>query len=252
MLKTGMRIVFIVDDNLIGNKKAIKAVLQRVVAWQQKQGYPLTFFTEASIDLADDAELMDLMVEANFVAMFIGIESPSEESLRETKKFQNVRAGGTLLEKVHRIQNAGMEVWCGMIMGFDSDDESDLQPADRVHPAGSHLVLDERHAAARSPRRRCTPGWPPEGRLDLADRPEFGTNVIPLRMSREELREGYLTVLKELYDPVAYFERTEELFLDPTWDVGSMRSPYWKQHPIRRLRMEGLFFAAAWVLYRRL
>ena len=63
------------------------------------------------------------MVQANFIATFIGIESPDEESLREAKKYQNVRTGGTLLEKVHRIQDAGMEVWCGMIMGFDNDDE---------------------------------------------------------------------------------------------------------------------------------
>ena len=89
---------------------------------RQRHGYPITFFTEASIDLADDAELLDLMVDANFIATFVGIESPNEESLRETKKFQNVRAGGTLLEKVHRIQDAGIEVWCGMIMGFDNDD----------------------------------------------------------------------------------------------------------------------------------
>ena len=91
--KTGQRIVFIVDDNLIGNKRAIKPLLQKLVDWQQERGFPLTFFTEASIDLADDKELMELMVQANFIAVFVGIESPDEESLRETKKFQNVRAG---------------------------------------------------------------------------------------------------------------------------------------------------------------
>ncbi len=96
--RTGQRIVFIVDDNLIGNKKAIKAVLREVIAWQQRNGYPLSFFTEASIDLADDPELMEMMTEADFIAVFVGIESPEEESLREAKKFQNVLAGGTLLE----------------------------------------------------------------------------------------------------------------------------------------------------------
>src|SRR3954454_10129568 len=124
LLARGMEIVFIVDDNLIGNKKAIKPVLREVAAWQEARGYPLTFYTEASIDLADDPELIGLMVEANVVSVFVGIESPNEASLRETKKFQNVRAGGTLLEKVHRIQDAGMEVWCGMILGFDHDDET--------------------------------------------------------------------------------------------------------------------------------
>ena len=88
-------IVFIVDDNLIGNKKAIKEVLKAIADWQWQNGFPLTFFTEASIDLADDPELLHLMTEANFVSTFIGIESPNEESLRETKKYQNVRSGGT-------------------------------------------------------------------------------------------------------------------------------------------------------------
>ena len=92
--QTGMRIVFIVDDNLIGNKKAIKEIPpRRHRLAEAEHGYPLTFFTEASIDLADDPELLDLMVEANFIASFIGIESPNEDSLRETKKFQNVRGG---------------------------------------------------------------------------------------------------------------------------------------------------------------
>jgi radical SAM superfamily enzyme YgiQ (UPF0313 family) len=118
----GIRMAFIVDDNLIGNKKAIRAVLLDLIAWQERNGYPLTFFTEASIDLADDPELMRLMVEANIASVFVGIESPNEASLRETRKLQNVRAGGTLVEKVHRIQDAGMEVWCGMILGFDHDE----------------------------------------------------------------------------------------------------------------------------------
>ena len=101
-------IAFIVDDNLIGNKKAIKLVLRDVIAWQVKHGYPLMFSTEASIDLAEDAELMQLMVEANISSVFVGIETPNEAALRETKKLQNLRArGGSMLDKVHRIQQAG-------------------------------------------------------------------------------------------------------------------------------------------------
>src|SRR5262245_3872184 len=101
---TGIDLIFIVDDNLIGNKKAIKELLREVIVWQERHDFKLTFFTEASIDLADDHELMDLMVQANFIATFIGIESPDEDALREAKKYQNVRKGGTLIEKVHRIQ----------------------------------------------------------------------------------------------------------------------------------------------------
>ena len=111
--RQGVRGAFIVDDNLIGNKRAIQPVLRDLIAWQERHGYPMTFFTEASIDLAEDPELMSLMVEANIANVFVGIESPNEASLRETKKFQNVRPGGTLAERVRRIQDAGMEVWAG-------------------------------------------------------------------------------------------------------------------------------------------
>jgi radical SAM superfamily enzyme YgiQ (UPF0313 family) len=226
--KTGLRIVFIVDDNLIGNKKAIKQILREVIGWQRRKGYPLTLFTEASIDLADDPELLDLMVEANFIATFVGIESPNEESLRETKKFQNVREGGTLLEKVRRIQQAGLEVWCGMIMGFDSDDAT-------IFDRQIEFIQQSRISFSMSGMLSAIPKTPlhhrlaAEGRLDLADRPEFGTNVIPLQMGREELLEGYLRVLQELYDPAAYFARTDALFLDPSFEIGiTKKRPWWR------------------------
>src|SRR5438067_1406274 len=81
--------------------------------------------TETSIDLAEDDELMQLMVDANIDTVFVGIESPNEEALRETKKIQNLTdRSGTVLQKVHRIQDSGIHVWCGMIVGFDTDDES--------------------------------------------------------------------------------------------------------------------------------
>ncbi len=99
--------VFIVDDNLIGNKKAIKEILAEVIVWQRANGYPLGFLTEATLDLADDDEMMRLMVEANINLVFVGIESPNEASLRETRKLQNVRAGGTMVDKVRRSRMPG-------------------------------------------------------------------------------------------------------------------------------------------------
>src|SRR3989304_2724872 len=81
--RAGLGIIFVVDDNLIGNKKAIKPVLREIVRWQQARAYPLTLFTEASLDLAEDEELMELMGLANFPSVFIGIETPNEDSLRE-------------------------------------------------------------------------------------------------------------------------------------------------------------------------
>ena len=89
----------------------------------EEHGYPLRLTTEASIDLAEDAELLDLMYRANFRSVFIGIETPRLESLNETKKFQNIR-GDSLGAKLARIQNAGLDINAGFIVGFDSDDET--------------------------------------------------------------------------------------------------------------------------------
>jgi radical SAM superfamily enzyme YgiQ (UPF0313 family) len=241
--KSGTDLVFIVDDNLIGNKKAIKEVLREVASWQKRTNYPLTLFTEASIDLADDAELMDLMVQANFIATFVGIESPDEESLREAKKYQNVRAGGTLLEKVHRIQQAGMEVWCGMIMGFDHDD-------DGIFDRQIEFVQRARIAFSMSGMLSAIPKTPlhdrlaAEGRLDTADVSEYGTNVVPLLMTREELLDGYLRVLNAIYEPKAYFERTEALFLEPWFDIGIKKKQYWLTTP-RFLPLEFIYLFKA-------
>lgn len=247
----GVKIAFVVDDNLIGNKRAIKPILEDLVAWQKRYGYPLSLFTEASIDLADDPELMQLMTDANILAVFIGIESPNEASLRETKKFQNVRAGGTILEKVHRIQDAGMDVWCGMILGFDNDDHT-------IFDAQREFIRDARIANSMTGMLwafRKTPLYDrlvQEGRLDPSDAPEFGTNVIPLRISREELREGYIQVMDDLYTPEAYFGRLDALILDGKLEMGRGRTRYWKTHPLNYLKWQSLWLVQSIGLYARL
>ncbi len=247
----GMKIVFIVDDNLIGNKKAIKEVLRDVADWQLKNKYPITFFTEASIDLADDAELMDLMVEANIIAAFIGIESPNEESLRETKKFQNVRAGGTLLEKVHRVQAAGIEVWCGMIIGFDNDDETIFE-AQRKFIDEARIPLSMTGMLHAIPKTPLHDRLAAEGRLDPADQPEFGTNVIPLKLTRAELRDGWFKVMNDLYQPDPYFARLDDLYITQALDTGRARSRFWKTHPWEKFKNESIFFAQGIGLFLRL
>ena len=251
MRQQGMRIVFIVDDNLIGNKKAIKSLLRDVIAWQENNKYSLTFFTEASIDLADDAELMDLMVQANILSVFVGVESPNEESLRETKKFQNVREGGTMLEKLHRIQEAGMEVWCGMIIGFDNDDSSifDMQTKFVQEAQIAFSMTGMLHAIPKTP---LHARLLEEGRLDPADQPEFGTNVIPLKIGREELRDGYMRVMRDLYEPDAYFERVDHLYITNRINMGRGRTKWWQKHRIEQFKTEGLFLAQAMGLFARL
>ena len=229
LLACNLKIAFIVDDNLIGNKVQIKKVLQDVAAWQLSRGFPLTFFTEASLDLADDAELMQLMVDCNIQTVFIGIESPNEASLRETKKIQNVRNTGTLIEKIHRVQDAGMDVWCGMIVGFDSDDDTifDAQIEFLRDARILHAMLGMLHAIPKTPLHARLKA---EGRLDENDTSEFGTNVIPSQLSRESLRDGYLAVMKKLYEPEGYFDRLESLFLRGNFRFGQARAKYWSEH----------------------
>jgi radical SAM superfamily enzyme YgiQ (UPF0313 family) len=247
----GMRIIFIVDDNLIGNKRAIKPVLRDLADWQRAHGYPLVLFTEASLDLADDPELLQLMVEANFVSVFVGIETPNEESLRETKKYQNVRAGGTIVDRVHTIQRAGLEVWCGMILGFDHDDATifDAQRRFLSEAHIAHAMIGMLHAIPKTPLHARLAA---EGRLDPEDRPEFGTNVVPLRLSREALRMGYVQVLNDVYEPEAYFGRLEDLYLRQRIPYGPARRTYWRRHPWQHLRTQGANLLRAAGLYVRL
>jgi radical SAM superfamily enzyme YgiQ (UPF0313 family) len=229
-----LKSVFIVDDNLIGNKKAIKDLLKHVIAWQRDNGYPLEFVTEASLDLAADAELMRLMVEAGIVAVFVGIESPNVDSLHETRKLQNVRAGGSMVDKVRRIQDAGMEVWAGMILGFDNDDVS-------VFDAHREFLRSARINTAMVGMLTAVPKTPlharlaAAGRLDPEDDPAYGTNVVPLRMSREMLSDGYVRLMADLYEPGAYFRRLEDLYLAGGLEFDRAWRLYAADHPWLRL-----------------
>jgi radical SAM superfamily enzyme YgiQ (UPF0313 family) len=247
----GIDTAFIVDDNLIGNKPAVKRLLRELVAYQDAHGYPFEFFTEASLDLAEDGELLGLMVDAGITSVFVGIESPNEASLRETKKFQNVRPAGTLLERVRRIQDAGLEVWCGMILGFDHDDPS-IFDAQLDFICGARIVSAMVGMLSAIPKTPLYARLEREGRLDPADEPECGTNVIPRGMSREELRDGYVRVLNELYAPDAYFGRLEGLFIDGRLAYGRGLAKHWRRHPWRWLKDQARNVVAAAVLFGRL
>lgn len=239
LLAQGMETAFIVDDNLIGNKKAVKSLLADVKQWQERRGYPLTFFTEASIDLAEDAELMQAMVDANIVTVFIGVETPNEESLRETKKFQNVKAGRPLVDRIRAVQAAGLEVWCGMILGFDHDDATafDVQRRFLRDARILHAMVGMLSAIPKTP---LYTRLAAEGRLDDSDEPEFGTNVIPARMTRGELRDGYVRLMRDLHEPAAYFDRLEQLYLRDGFRFGVTRTAYWHRHPWTWLKATAL------------
>ena len=249
--KAGMDLLFIVDDNLIGNKKAIKPILRDVADWQERNGYPFALLAEATIDLADDPQLMELLVAANVQAVFIGVETPNAASLRETKKHQNLRGGGTMTEKIRRVQDSGMEVWTGMILGFDNDDET-------IFEAQLDFIREARVIHAMSGMLSAIPKTPlyerlaSEGRLDNADGSEHGTNVIPKQMTREELRDGYRSVMRKLNDVKAYFDRADSLYHDSAFQFDRALREHLSRHPIRRWAASVKTIVRCAVLYHRL
>jgi len=198
----GFRECFLVDDNFIGNKLEAKRLLRSLIAWQESHGHPLTFSCEASINLADDAELIDLMVRAKFRSVFIGIESPRKESLKETRKNQNVH-GDSMLTKIDRVRKGGLFVVGGFIVGFDSDDEGIFdEQFDFIQESGvanvSVSILTPLPTTPLYNRLR------EEGRLDLSD-----TEVafFPKNLTKEQLKSGFRELLNRLFDPHAYFAR---------------------------------------------
>ena len=247
----GVQNAVMVDDNLIGNKKAIKEVLRAVVDWQERNGYPLSFLAETSLDLADDPEMLRMLVAANVSVVFVGIESPNEASLRETKKLQNLRKGGSMVEKVHRIQRAGLEVWSGMILGFDNDDAG-IFDAQRQFIAKARIVNPLINMLVAIPRTPLHDRLRKEGRLDLAEEPLYGTNVIPLKMSREELQLGSFALSRDLYEASAYFDRLDALYLDGGLQAEQALKQSLERHALRKLWANTIFLIQAGAIFASL
>src|SRR4029077_14010974 len=210
MRKAGFFSCFIVDDNFIGNKKAAKELLRAIIPWQQEHGYPLRLTTEASINLADDAELLELLYEANFRSVFIGIETPRVASLNETKKFQNTR-GDSLDAKLARIQNAGLDISAGFIVGFDNDDETIFEDQFRFIQ-GNGILLAMVGMLAAVPKTPLFERLKKEGRLRLDD---ANCNIVPKQMTPAELQQGYWKLLKRLYTPQAFLDRYFRIYQYP-------------------------------------
>ena len=202
MRRVGFYSCFIVDDNFIGNKKAAKALLRLIIPWQQKHSYPLRLTTEASINLADDPELLELLYQANFRSVFIGIETPRVASLKETKKFQNTQ-GDSLETKLARVRNAGLEVSAGFIVGFDNDDRTIFEDQFR-------FIQDNGILLAMVGMLTAVPKTPLYERLEKAGRLRLedpNCNIVPAQMTPSELQHSYWELLKRLYDPQAFFDR---------------------------------------------
>src|SRR3990172_9245129 len=200
--------VFFVDDNFIGNKKHLKEnLLPALIEWR-KDKTGMSFHTEVSINLADDDELMNLMAEAGFNMVFIGVETPDDDSLAECNKKQNRRRD--LVEDIKRIQRSGMQVQGGFIIGFDNDTPSIFQKQiEFIQKSG---IVTAMVGLLQAPiGTRLYERLKHEGRLLGAfsgDNVDGTTNIIP-KMSLDVLHKGYKTVVHYLYAPKNYYARVK-------------------------------------------
>ncbi len=205
--------VFFVDDNFIGNKSLVKKMLASLVEWQKNRDYPFTFLTEASVNLAEDQELLDLMSKANFNKVFLGLETPSKESLTECGKIQNVNCD--VEKSVKTIQQHGMQVMGGFILGFDSDIRTSVfnNLIEFIQNLGVVTAMVGLLNAIPQ-----TPLWKrlaKEGRLlgSMTGSNTDATINFITKMEPEQLKNGYKKVLANIYSPRLYYQRIET-FLD--------------------------------------
>ena len=232
--------VFFVDDNFIGNKQILKTkILPAIIDWSKKKGQPFTFHTEASLNISDDDELMELMVKAGFEMVFVGIESPNEESLAECNKLQNKNRD--ILACIEKIQKKGMEVEGGFILGFDSDPENIFDTLIRfIQQSGIVVAMVGLLNAPRGT--KLFERLSQEKRLtsDMSgDNTDYSMNFVP-RMDSQKLISGYNKVLQSIYSPRSYYQRIG-YYLQNTQPA--------KTHKTKIKRADvGAFFKSVWRL----
>jgi radical SAM superfamily enzyme YgiQ (UPF0313 family) len=199
--------VFFVDDNFIGNRMKLKEdVLPQLADWMKKRDYPFNFLTEVSINLADDEELMRLMVRCGFRSVFVGIETPHEESLTECNKLQNKNRD--LLACVKKVQRMGLQVQGGFIVGFDNDTPQIFeQMISFIQDSG---IVTAMVGLLNAPKRtRLYQRLLDEGRISSefnGDNTDMCTNVVP-KMNMKTLLTGYRQIVNTIYAPKQYYQR---------------------------------------------
>ncbi|MCU0569366.1 MAG: DUF4070 domain-containing protein [Oculatellaceae cyanobacterium Prado106] len=207
------RSIFMVDDNFIGNKRNVKLLLKELKEWQREHQYPFNFNTEASVDLSQDQELMDLMVDCNFNAVFLGVETPDEESLSMTMKFQNTRS--SLAESVETITRSGLRVMAGFIIGFDGEKSG---AGDRIVRFVEQTTIPTTTFAMLQalPNTALWHRLEKEGRLRSGKDGNINQttlmNFIPTRPLEEIARE-YVEAFCRIYEPTTYLDRVYRHFL---------------------------------------
>jgi len=208
LLKVGWKgCVFFVDDNFIGHKQKLKNdLLPTIIKWMEKKNYPFIFTTEASINLADDKELMNMMVKAGFAKVFVGIETPEENCLKECNKIQNNNRD--MINSVRTIQQNGIEVFAGFIVGFDNDPANIFQrQIDFIQQSG---IITAMVGLLNAPRlSKLHKRLKGEGRLIdkfTGDNTDYSLNFIPI-MKKEVLLDGYQKIIHGIYSSKSYYER---------------------------------------------
>lgn len=199
-------LVFIVDDNFIGNKKNVRLFMPNLVEWSRANAFPFSFITEASVNLAEDDTLLQQMKDAGFRRVFVGVETPVEESLKEAQKGQNTRRG--LIDSIHKIQSYGLEVMAGFIVGFDNDPE-DIFQRQMEFIRESAIPLAMVGLLSALPDTQLWRRLEKEGRLNgyhSGNNTDCSLNFVP-RMNRDVLIEGFQAVLKNIYGPREYYAR---------------------------------------------
>lgn len=198
--------IFIVDDNFIGDKKKTKELLRELIRWKENNKSRITFMTEVSLNIADDDELLQLMRAAGFDGVFIGLETPSRESLEECGKFQNKNRD--LISSVRKIQSYGMEVSGGFIVGFDSDDSSIFaRQIEFIQKTG--VVVAMIGLLQALPGTRLYERLVRENRLlnsATGNNTDFSLNFLP-KIDTDVLINGYKNIIESVYSPKQYYER---------------------------------------------
>ncbi|MGK7946721.1 MAG: B12-binding domain-containing radical SAM protein [Microcystaceae cyanobacterium] len=234
--------IFMVDDNFIGNKRNVKLLLKELKVWQKEHQYPFRFNTEASVDLAQDKELMELMVAANFDAVFLGVETPDEDSLKLTKKYQNTR--DPLTETIDTLIKAGLRPMAGFIIGFDGEKKG----------SGDRIIQFVEEAAIPTamfgmlqalPNTALWARLDKEGRLRTEGKQDINQstlmNFMPTRPI-DEIASEYIDAFWTLYDAHTFLDRTYRCFLKlgapqgqapfkwPEWvDLKALGTVIWRQ-----------------------
>ncbi|MBN1190578.1 MAG: DUF4070 domain-containing protein [Dehalococcoidales bacterium] len=221
--------VFFVDDNFIGNKKKLKdEILPAMIDWMRKKKHPFNLFTEVSVNLADDKELMQLMEQAGFNKVFVGIETPNEASLSECDKKQNTQRD--LMATVKTMQNHGFEVMGGFIVGFDNDTPSIFKT--QINFIQKSGIVTAMVGLLNAPQgTRLYNRLKRENRLlkeSTGDNTDFSLNFVP-RMKPETLVSGYKEILNTIYSPRHYYERIRTLLQEykPKTKSFSLHSKRW-------------------------